>query len=119
MRVTYNAPFILTLTVICTVVKFLGDSVTKSFFTVGGSMNLYDPVDYMRLFSHALGHGSWAHLIGNFSFILILGPLLEEKYGSKELMAMSFITAFVTGILNIMLFDTGLLGASGLVFMMI
>lgn len=119
MRITYNAPFTLTLTLVCTTIRFLGNSITDTLFTVSGSMNFYNPIDYFRLFSHALGHGDWAHLIGNISLILILGPLLEEKYGSKELMYMSFITAFVTGILNILFFDTGLLGASGLVFMMI
>ncbi len=119
MRITYNAPFVLSLTIICTIIRFLGDGITGMFFTVGGSMNIVNPLDYFRLFSHALGHGDWNHLIGNFSFILILGPLLEEKYGTKGLLVMSFITAFVTGVLNIMFFDTGLLGASGLVFMMI
>jgi membrane associated rhomboid family serine protease len=119
MRITYNAPFTLTLTLVCTAIRLLGDTVTSNFFTVGGFMNFYNPIDYFRLFSHAIGHGSWSHLVGNLSLILILGPLLEEKYGSKELMYMSFVTAFVTGILNIFFFDTGLLGASGLVFMMI
>jgi membrane associated rhomboid family serine protease len=119
MRITYNAPFILTLTLICTIVRTLGDSITGAFFTVGGTMNFSDPIDYPRLFTHALGHADWPHLIGNFSMILILGPLLEEKYGTKQLIIMSFITAFVTGVLNIAFFDTGLLGASGIVFMMI
>ena len=32
---------------------------------------------------------------------------------------MTLITAFVTGILNVLLFQTGLMGASGIVFMMI
>jgi membrane associated rhomboid family serine protease len=119
MRVTYNAPFTLTLTAICVIVRFLGDAVTKNFFVLGGTMHFSDPLDYFRLFSHAFGHSDWQHLIGNFSLLLILGPILEEKYGSKELMYMSFVTAIVTGILNIAFFDTGLLGASGLVFMMI
>ena len=119
MRITYNAPFTLTLTFVCTIVRLLGDTITSTFFTVGGTMNFYNPLDYIRLFTHALGHQDWPHLIGNLSLILILGPLLEEKYGSKEIMYMSFITVFITGILNIFFFDTGLLGASGLVFMMI
>ena len=32
---------------------------------------------------------------------------------------MTVITAFVTGLLNILIFPTGLMGASGIVFMMI
>ncbi len=119
MRITYNAPFTLSLTLICTIIRFLGNGITNTFFSVGGTMNLSNPLDYFRLISHPLGHGDWQHLLGNFSLILILGPILEEKYGSKSLAYMSLITALVTGILNIALFDTGLLGASGLVFMMI
>lgn len=45
--------------------------------------------------------------------------MLEEKYGSKNLLVMMAITAVVTGLLNILLFDTALLGASGIVFMFI
>ncbi len=119
MRITYNAPFTLTLTAICVVVRILGDSVTKNFFVVGNTMSLYNPVDYFRLVSHAMGHGDWPHLVGNFSLILILGPILEEKYGTKSILFMSIMTALITGILNVLFFSNGLLGASGLVFMMI
>ena len=45
--------------------------------------------------------------------------MLEEKYGSKLLFEMMFITAVITGLANNMLFPTGLLGARGIVFMMI
>jgi membrane associated rhomboid family serine protease len=119
MRLTYNAPFTLTLTIVCTIIHFLGKPITNTFFAVGGTMDMGNPLDYFRLLSHPLGHADWQHLIGNFSLILILGPILEEKYGTRPIAYMSLITAVVTGVLNIILFDTGLLGASGLVFMMI
>ncbi|MDR2897794.1 MAG: rhomboid family intramembrane serine protease, partial [Spirochaetaceae bacterium] len=61
----------------------------------------------------------WDHLIGNLSFILLLGPLLEQRYGSGMLVVMICVTAFVTGVLNVCFFTTGLLGASGIAFMMI
>ena len=51
--------------------------------------------------------------------ILLLGPLLEEKYGSGPLLLMMLVTAVITGILNTFLFTSGLLGASGIVFMFI
>jgi len=57
--------------------------------------------------------------MGNFAFVLLLGPILEEKYGSGSLLFMMLITAFVTGLLNVLVMNTGLLGASGIVFMMI
>jgi membrane associated rhomboid family serine protease len=86
---------------------------------VGGSMNVLNVLDYFRLFSHVIGHGDAQHLVNNFVFILLLGPILEEKYGSRALLYMIMLTAFITGVLNIILFDTGLMGASGIVFMMI
>lgn len=119
MRISYNAPFVLTFTLVCVGIRFLGDAFTNTFFTVGGTMNMANPLDYFRLVSHAAGHGNWDHLIGNFSLILIIGPALEEKYGTGQLAIMSLVTALVTGVLNILFLDTGLLGASGLVFMMI
>ena len=45
--------------------------------------------------------------------------MLEENYGSTSLLVMIVITAFVTGVLNVLLFRSYLLGASGVVFMMI
>ena len=122
MRITYNAPFVLTLSLLSTVLYLLDNSelyVTYHFFSVGPGFHFSNPIDYFRLFSHAIGHLSWNHLISNFSFILLLGPILEEKYGSKRLLLMSLVTAVVTGVLNLILFSTGLLGASGIVFMMI
>lgn len=119
MKITYNAPFTLTFTLIATIIHAFPQGFTESFFAVGTNMDFGDPLDYFRLFSHALGHANWNHLFGNFSLILILGPILEEKYGTKMLALMSFITALVTGILNVLFLNTGLYGASGIVFMMI
>ena len=45
--------------------------------------------------------------------------MLEENYGSRELLFMIVITALVTGVLNVIFFRSALMGASGVVFMMI
>lgn len=118
MQITYNSPVILTYTLVATIVMILSDFVlgqgfTNTFFAVSPQSN------FLTLVTHAIGHANWPHLVGNFSFILLIGPLIEEKYGSKLLLIMMLITAFVTGILNATLFSTGLLGASGIVFMLI
>lgn len=58
-----------------------------------------------------------SHFIGNASYLLLLGPMLEEKYGSKELVEVIGITAVITGLLNYIFFwNVGLCGASGVVF---
>lgn len=134
MKITYNAPVILTYTLICAVITALDTSIFASsegrigglsqyLFTVypfgTAEMSLSNPLAYFRLFSHAMGHSGWAHMVGNFTFILLIGPILEEKYGSRLLLMLIFLTAFVTGILNASFFNNALLGASGVVFMMI
>src|SRR5690349_24312956 len=80
---------------------------------------LYDTRAYVGLFTHILGHANWQHLIGNFMLILLLGPILEERHGSASLIVMIAITALITGLCNLIFSDGPLLGASGIVFMMI
>ncbi|MEM1137525.1 MAG: rhomboid family intramembrane serine protease [Bacteroidota bacterium] len=122
MKLHYNAPVILTFTILSCIVLILNQvlaGILTFFFSVGPSMNLFNILDYPRLFTHVIGHANWEHLIGNFTFILLLGPILEEKYSSRSLLKMIIFTALVTGILNVLLFGNGLMGASGIVFMMI
>jgi len=124
MKITFNSPVILTYALVCVVVHLLTgpDSLGMygaRLFAVGGSMDFWNPIDYFRLFSHIVGHGSWDHLVGNFLFILAIGPMIEEKYGWQPLLAMIAITALVTGLLNVIFLSTGLHGASGIVFMLI
>ncbi|MGB0984334.1 MAG: rhomboid family intramembrane serine protease, partial [Saprospiraceae bacterium] len=70
--------------------------------------------------TYIFGHADEAHLLGNLTFILLLGPIVEEKYGGASLSLMIVVTAIVTALVHIFLFPTtGLLGASGIVFMLI
>ena len=125
MRIKYNAPVILSFTFIATLVmvlaQFLGEDLVHRFFSVPGNSQGLRVVslDVFRLISHVIGHGGWAHLMANFTFILLIGPILEEKYGSGPLLVMMLITAFATGVLNVIFFPADLLGASGIVFMLI
>ncbi len=122
MKLQYNSPVILTYALIATVVLALDQFVfgnLMAIFTVVPEIKLTSPLWYFRLFSHVIGHGNWEHLVGNFTFILLIGPILEEKYGSKDLLIMMLVTALVTGLLQIFFFSNPLLGASGIVFMLI
>ena len=52
--------------------------------------------------------------------LLLVGPPLEEKYGWKKMAWFMAVTALVTGLVQFIFFPhTALLGASGVVFMMI
>lgn len=119
-RLKYNAPVVLTFVLLCfgaVLLGVLGDKgITRLLFSTYRSSWL-DPLTYLRLFTHVLGHADWAHFAGNAMYILLLGPMLEEKYGSKTLIYVMLATAAVTGLLNALLFsNVALLGASGIVF---
>lgn len=117
LRITYNAPVVLTFTLAALVVILLPQDLRVHYFAAHPRM--IDNSSYLGLVTHILGHASWDHLLGNFMLILLLGPILEERHGSGRLLAMMLITALVTGLLNLALSGTFLLGASGIVFMMI
>jgi len=121
MKVSYNSPVILSFALLCTTVffldKFLLGGLMSSFTLTSVSMN--QPTSLFTLVSHVVGHANLDHLLGNMTFILLLGPMVEEKYGSSKTILMILVTALVTGLLNFAFLNTGLLGASGIVFMLI
>jgi len=120
MRIHYNAPVILTFAIIMILVFFASiefvPGITGSFFALRPTFSVGEPLDYFRLFSHVIGHASTEHLFNNLTFILLLGPILEEKYGSKNMIWILAITALATGIINVLFSSKGLLGSSSIVF---
>jgi rhomboid protease GluP len=121
-KITYNAPVTLTFSFLAFAVLLLdfytAGEVSHNLFSVYRSP-LTDPLFYLRLIGHVLGHATWEHLLGNMLLILLLGPMLEEKYGSGNLLKMILLTALLTGAINLLFFPHALMGASGIVFMMI
>lgn len=119
-KITFNSPVILGFAVLCFGVMLLdqltgGRSTQTAFMTYHSSLT--SPMTYIRLFTHVLGHSGWDHFIGNMSYILLLGPMLEEKYGASDVMLVIAATAFVTGVVNYVFFwNVALCGASGVVF---
>ena len=120
LKITYNAPITLTFVIICFIATILGvithDAVTRVLFMTYRD-SLANPMTYLRLFTHIFGHSGWSHFIGNASYLLLLGPMLEEKYGAKGILMVMGITSVVTALVNYILFpNIGLCGASGVVF---
>lgn len=120
VKIAFNSPVILTFTGICLLSLILGRitnfASTRLFFCVYRSSPA-DPLTYVRLIGHVFGHSGWNHFINNIMMILVIGPMLEEKYGSKDILFVILSTALVTGIIHIIFFPhVRLLGASGVVF---
>lgn len=120
---TYNAPVVLTFALLAFLVHlastWTGGALAAQYFAALPEFDYRSFWSWFRLVSHVLGHKDMAHLASNFAVILLIGPILEEKHGGKALFIMILITSLVTGVLNTLFFNTGLMGASGVVFMMI
>lgn len=119
-KIILNAPVVIGFVGISLLAMLL-DGVTRGvsnqMFFITYHSSLESPITYLRFFTHVFGHVGWEHFMGNMSYILLLGPMLEEKYTSGVLAGVIMMTAFVTGIINYLCFpDTALCGASGVVF---
>ena len=118
-KIYLNAPITLGFSLICIIALLLNmvssGKTNVLFFSTYGS-SLLSPMTYIRLLGHIFGHANVDHLVSNLLYILLLGPMLEEKYG-KRLIIVILSTAAVTGIVhNLLSPNTMLLGASGVVF---
>ena len=118
-KIYLNAPITLGFSLICIIALLLNmvssGKTNVLFFSTYGS-SLLSPMTYIRLLGHIFGHANVDHLVSNLLYILLLGPMLEEKYG-KRLVIVILSTAAVTGIVhNLLSPNTMLLGASGVVF---
>ncbi len=120
---SYNSVVILSFFFISLLVLILnrithGKANRKLFSSERG--HLLNPFTYIRLVTHIFGHDSWEHFMSNFMYILLIGPMIEEKYGSINLIKMIALTAVVTGLIN-MIFSKNkrILGSSGIAFMLI
>lgn len=120
LKIVNNSKVVLGFTLACTLVLALhyvtGGATDTLLFSVYRS-SLLNPLTYLRFFGHVFGHADVSHFLSNMMLFVVVGPMLEEKYGSKDLMIIMAITAFVTGLVHYLLFPgTALLGASGIVF---
>ena len=104
--ITNNSPAVLGFALACLAAllinQFTGDKANKLLFMTYHS-SLKNVLTYVRFFTHVIGHSSWTHFIGNMSYILLLGPALEEKYGPSKINWFFFP-------------NVALCGASGVVF---
>lgn len=122
LPISFNAPVILGFTALSLIALLLGlatgGATTRVLFSTYRA-SMADPLTFVRMFTYVLGHADFEHWLGNITILLIVGPMIEEKYGSLRTFLLILVTAFVTALFNSLLFNTALLGASGVVFAMI
>lgn len=119
-KITFNAPVVLTFTFLslaALIWNMISGGYANSFFFSVYRTSFSDPMQYVRLFTHVLGHADLTHFTSNMIIFLLVGPLLEEKYGSLRLFEVILAVALVTGLVHILLPGrSALLGASGIDF---
>ena len=121
-RLQYNAPVTLTFFFVSLAALLLGFATGNTTTAVFFSVYRCPPslLAVVRLFTHVLGHAGWEHFLSNMLLFLVVAPPMEEKYGSSLLLKGILFTAFVSGVLQCLFFpSSALLGASGIVFMLI
>ncbi len=123
-KLSYNSPVVLTYAAVCLVCLII-DQITQGWFNTYvmvcyGHPSLLDPMTYVRCVTYIFGHSGWSHYASNMLLMLLVGPVVEEKYGSGNLAFMILITGVASGMVHCIFFDgVGIIGASGIVFMMI
>ena len=123
ITILYNSPVILTFALLSLLALGLGKLTdgwtTQNLFCVYRS-SLTDWLTYPRFFLHVLGNPDFAACCTNIVIMLAVGPMAEERFGSKRLLFAIAVTALVTGLVLWFFFpNAALMGASGVVFMLI
>lgn len=119
IRLKYNAPVILTFALLCTAVLVFSE-MTGYTYIADWFVTHRGPLDsvrtYLTMFTYILGHASVEHFMSNMMLLLLVGPVVEEKYGSKNTLIIMLFTAFLTAAANMAVTTNGLIGCSGVVF---
>lgn len=122
-KIQCNAPVVLCfagLSLVALILNYVTKGASnKALFSVYRAP-LTNPLTYVRLVTHVLGHSGYQHYINNMLMILVIGPAMEDKYGSRKLLGAIVVTAAISGLVQMIFFPhTAILGASGIVFMLI
>lgn len=122
MHIKINSPIVLIYLIVCLII-FGGtnyfDYIPKEYLITDPFFKVDSLQNYISIIGSSFGHANLDHLIGNLSFILLIGPLIEEKYGSRKFFFITISTVILLGVVSTFLFRQSIWGASGFVFMLI
>lgn len=130
LKFCYDAPVTVTFSFICILIYILDAFLLKDFLantilsapTVGDGIlpfSFSQVLSYPRLILYVFSSSSLTLLLINLIFILLLGPSIEEQYGSVVIGIMIAVSALFSGVLNACFNKEVLQGATAIVFMMI
>ena len=116
-----NSKVILTYFFISLIMLLLNNLTNKKInkWFSSGRDSMLNIMTYIKMITHIFIHGNYNHFKNNFLYILLIGPMIEEKYGSINLLKMIIITSIITALINIIISKKNIMGASGIVYMLI
>ncbi|KAK7238354.1 protein serine/threonine phosphatase [Aureococcus anophagefferens] len=124
-RIVVDAPVVLGFAFVCCAVFFVnvvapGTNVFVACppFRMASPLN---PLTYLRLLTHTVGHTGYDHLKGNMVNLLLVGPASEKEFGSMNLLKIFLYVAVSSAVAHMALGPANgyQLGASGVVFALI
>ena len=121
-KLTVNAPVTLGFCILCLLVHIMtlggyADFVTR-LLAVHDDWNGLSIPQYTSFWTHCFAHSSFAHLRGNLTMLLLLGPGVEYHFRSKNVMLIMAFVSMVSALVHIIVGKRNIhqLGASGIVF---
>ena len=118
----YNAPVTLTfalLSLLALALNELTDGWTTQNLFCFYKSPLTDYLTYPRAVLHVLGNTSLTACTANIIVLLVVGPAAEERFGSAKVLFAVLLTALAGAAIMWFLFpESTIMGASGLLFMM-
>ena len=118
LRLKYNSPVILTFALLCLGVLIISELTGYRYmdWLITRRAPLNQIQTYVTMVTYILGHASVNHFMSNMMLLLLTGPVVEERYGSKNTLIIILFTAILTAIANMAVTTNGLIGCSGVVF---
>ena len=129
IKFSYDSPVALSFAIITVLVYLLNTLVLKgkidSFFyaptAASGefAFNFKEAASYLRLVLYQFGYFDLYFLFRDLIIILLLGQILEERYGSVIMGLMMFFSSLFSGVLNACFCTGKIYGAASIVIMMV
>ncbi|KAL3906388.1 MAG: hypothetical protein SGILL_009289 [Bacillariaceae sp.] len=123
-HLTVEAPVVVSFCLLCITIHILNLTVMRGIsFQMGvdSEMDPWNLLQYVRFFTHILAHESIAHLKGNMTNLLLVGPSAEASFGHKVILQVIVTVAVSSAFTHLIVgrYNSRQLGASGVVFAMI
>lgn len=129
IKFVYDSPVALSFAIITVLIFLLNSFVLKgrvnSFFYAPTNASGEFPFvfsgvnSYLRLALYQFGYFDLSFLFADLIIILLLGQILEERYGSVIMALMMFFSSLFSGVLNACFCKERLCGAASIVIMMV